>query len=433
MRVSTATIYDQGVFNIQRNQSELLKVQEQVSTGRRVLTPADDPVSASRALEVSQSKAITAQFARNTESATAAIGLTENSLQRYTTLLQDVKVLAVNAGNGSLTPNDRKSIATELRERYGELLGIANTTDSNGLFLFSGYRGATQPFTETAPGTVAYNGDQGSREIQIGASAQVAVSAAGSEVFQRIRTGNGTFQTAAGAANTGTGVVDAGVVRDATAWAAPGNPGSFEVRFFRDSAVPSVTTYDIVDTVNNLSLTTGAAPAAGPYLRTFQPGAAIVGARQTPPDTNPAPFDFGFQLSVQGQPATGDAFSVTSSTEQDVFSTVWNLIQALESSQAGATGATRVTNAVNTALTELDNALEVNLTVRAGVGARMRQIDTAKSGADDLQLQYERTLSQLTDLDYNKAISELTFQQVSLEAAQKSFLRVQGLSLFQFL
>jgi flagellar hook-associated protein 3 FlgL len=280
---------------------------------------------------------------------------------------------------------------------------------------------------------VAYNGDQGSREIQIGASAQVAVSAAGSEVFQRIRTGNGTFQTAAGAANTGTGVVDAGVVRDATAWAAPGNLGSFEVRFFRDSAVPSVTTYDIVDTVNNLSLTTGAAPAAGPYLRTFQPGAAIVGARQTPPDTNPAPFDFGFQLSVQGQPATGDAFSVTSSTEQDVFSTVWNLIQALESSQAGATGATRVTNAVNTALTELDNALEVNLTVRAGVGARMRQIDTAKSGADDLQLQYERTLSQLTDLDYNKAISELTFQQVSLEAAQKSFLRVQGLSLFQFL
>lgn len=92
MRVSTATIYDQGVFNIQRNQSELLKVQEQVSTGRRVLTPADDPVSASRALEVSQSKAITAQFARNTESATAAIGLTENSLQRYTTLLQGYRV-----------------------------------------------------------------------------------------------------------------------------------------------------------------------------------------------------------------------------------------------------------------------------------------------------------------------------------------------------
>lgn len=433
MRVSTSSIFEQGVFNIQRNQSEWLKAQEQIASGRRVLTPSDDPVSASRSLEISQSKSIAEQFARNTESATAAIGLTEDALQRYTTLLQDVRVLAVNAGNGVLTANDRRSIATELRERYSELLGIANATDGNGLYLFSGYQGATQPFTETAPGTVAYNGDQGSREIQTSASARIAVSQAGSEVFQRIRTGNGTFQTAAAAANTGTGVVDAGVVRDAAAWAAPGNPGSFEVRFFRDSAVPPVTTYDIVDTVNNVSLTTGVAPAAGPYLRTFQPGAAIVGARQAPPDTNPTAFDYGFQLSVQGQPASGDTFQVTRSTEQDAFSTVWNLIQALESGQSGAAGNTRLSNAANTALTELDNALEVNLTARAAVGARMRQIDAAKDGADDLQLQYERTLSQLTDLDYNKAISQLTFQQVRLEAAQKSFLRVQGLSLFQFL
>lgn len=434
MRVSTSTIFDQGVFNIQRNQADLLKLQEQISSGRRVLTPADDPVSAGRSLELSQSKALAEQFARNTESATAAIGLAEGALQRYTSLLQDVRVLAVNAGNGALTASDRRSVATELRERYAELLGIANATDGNGLYLFSGYQGATRPFTETAPGTVAYNGDQGSREIQTGPSALIAVSEAGSEVFQRIRTGNGSFETAAAAANSGTGVVDAGLVRDAAAWDSPGNPGSFEVRFFRDAAaVPPVTTYDIVDTVNNVSLTTGAAPAAGPFLRTFQPGAAIVGGRQAPPDTNPAAFDFGFQLSIQGQPASGDSFTVTRSAEQDVFSTVWNLIEALESSKPGAVGNARLSNDVNTALTELDNALEVNLTARAAVGARMRQIENDKASADDLKLQYERTLSQLTGLDYSKAISDLTLQQFSLEAAQKSFLRVQGLSLFQFL
>lgn len=434
MRVSTSTLFEQGVLNIQRGQSGLLRLQEQIATGRRVLTPSDDPVAAARGLEVSQSRAVAAQFERNAESASEAIGLAENSLQRYTALLQDVKTLAVNGGNGALTPSDRKSIASELRQRYAELLGVANATDGNGLYLFSGYQGTTQPFTEAVPGTVVYNGDQGSREIQIGPSRQVAVSEAGSDVFQRIRTGNGSFQTAAAAGNTGTGVVNGGLVRDAAAWASSGNPGSFEVRFFRDAtAVPPVTTYDVVDTVNNVSLTTGAAPGAGPYLRAYQPGAAIVVARQAPPDTNPAAFDFGFELSVEGEPATGDTFTVVASTEQDVFTTVWNLIGALEASEATPAGNTRLANSINTALTELDNALDVNLTVRGAVGARMREIETAKAAAADLQLQHDRTLSRLTDLDFARAISDLTFQQVRLEAAQKSFQRVQGLSLFNFL
>ncbi len=193
MRVSTSTIFDQGVFNIQRNQADLLKLQEQISSGRRVLTPADDPVSAGRSLELSQSKALAEQFARNTESATAAIGLAEGALQRYTSLLQDVRVLAVNAGNGALTASDRRSVATELRERYAELLGIANATDGNGVYLFSGYQGATRPFTETAPGTVAYNGDQGSREIQTRSLQQFAGRVFTRLVRNLIRTVIGCF------------------------------------------------------------------------------------------------------------------------------------------------------------------------------------------------------------------------------------------------
>jgi flagellar hook-associated protein 3 FlgL len=75
----------------------------------------------------------------------------------------------------------------------------------------------------------------------------------------------------------------------------------------------------------------------------------------------------------------------------------------------------------------------VSLRVRASVGARAKEVDTARNAAADLAQQYATTLSQLQDLDYAKAISDLTFQQVSLEAAQKSFLRVQGLSLFEYI
>jgi flagellar hook-associated protein 3 FlgL len=434
MRVSTSTIFDQGVFNIQRGQAALIRTQEQIAAGRRVLTPADDPVVAARGLEVSQAKAITEQYARNTESATAAIGLEDNALARYTATLQDIRTLAVNAGNGALTPDDLKSIATEIRGRYAELLGTANATDGNGLYLFSGYQGTTPPFVEAAPGSVTYNGDQGQRLVQVGPSRQVAVSDAGSEIFQAIRTGNRTFETAASAGNSGTGIVSPGLVRDAAAWAAPGNPQHFEVRFFVDStAQPPVTTYDIVDTVNNLSLTTGAAPAPGPYLRTYQPGASIVLARQAPPDTNPANFDYGIELTVTGEPATGDTFTVAPSVNQDVFATVYDLITALEAAGPGATSRTALSNALNTALGNIDNAIDVSLRVRASVGARAKEVDTARNAAADLAQQYATTLSQLQDLDYAKAISDLTFQQVSLEAAQKSFLRVQGLSLFEYI
>lgn len=434
MRVSTNTIFEQGIFNIQRNQAQLIKQQEQLATGRKVLTPSDDPVASARALEVSQSKAITEQYSRNGDSAKTAIQLEEEALGRYTSLLQDVKTLAVNAGNGAMTPDDLKSLATELRGRYEELLGIANTTDGNGLYLFSGYQGATRPFSEVSPGNVAYAGDQGQRLIQIGPSRQVPVSDSGSDIFQSVRTGNRTFENAASPANTGTAVIDVGTIRDRAAWNATGNPQNFEVRFHVDSSTtPNVVTYDIVDTVNNVSLTTGAAPAAGPYLRQYQSGAAINIARQSPPDTNPTAFDYGIEVSINGDPATGDRFTIAPSAGQDIFKTMYDMITALESTGANSTDRTRLTNALNNAQSNLDNALDVASSVRASVGARMKEIETGQAAAEDLKLQYDTTLSNLQDLDYAKAISELSFQQIALEAAQKTFVNIQGLSLFNFL
>jgi flagellar hook-associated protein 3 FlgL len=434
MRVSTNTVYEQGVFNILQGQSRLLKTQDQISTGRRVLTPADDPVAASRALEVSQSQAVNAQYMRNADSAESAIALQEEALTRYTRLLQDVKTLAVNAGNGALSSRELKNIASELRGRYDELMGIANTTDSNGLYLFSGYQGSTKPFMETSPGQVAYYGDEGKRLIQIGPSRDVPVSFSGADVFQRVRDGNGTFVTAASATNVGTGVITAGSVRDRAVWDALGNPKNFEIRFAVDSStVPATTTYDIVDTVNNVSLTTGLAPAAGPYPRTYTSGAAIPVSTQAPPDTNPVPFDYGIDFAISGAPADGDTFAVTPSGTKDIFATLDELITTLETAGPGATLNTRLTNALNTAQNSLDNALDVNLTVLAAVGAYAKEVDINRSAAEDLDLQFATQLSGLRDLDYADAITRLTYQQVSLEAAQKSFLRIQELSLFALL
>lgn len=433
MRISTSTIYDLGVGSIQQQTSSLIKVQQQVATGRRILTPADDPVGASRVLEVGQSKALNQQYDVNTDSASSNLGLEDTILSGVTNLIQDVRTLTVSAGNATLNHSNLAGLAAELRGRYQELLGFANSTDGNGQYMFSGYQGSTTPFSETAPGSVTYNGDQGQRLLQISPSRQIAISDSGLDIFQRIKNGNGTFITAATTTNTGTGLVSPGTVLDPAKWNAAANNKDFTVNFYVDNSLtPPRTSYDIVDNVAGLSLLTGLAPAVPVpgvgFPRTYTSGSTISLKSQ---GAEP-PFDYGAELSIQGNPASGDSFTVKASTNESMFTTLNNLITALESANVPTEG-TKLTNNLNTALSNLDNGLDQVLTVRASVGARLKEIESVKSNGQDIALQYEQTISNLQDLDYAKALSDLTRQQAGLEAAQKSFIKIQGLSLFNFI
>lgn len=410
MRISTSTIYDLGVASIQQQTSSLVKLQQQISTGRRILTPADDPVAAARVLEVSQSKALNQQYDVNTDTAISALEMEETALASLGNLMADVRTLVISAGNPAMSQSNLASMATELRGRYQELMGISNTTDSNGQYMFSGYKGSTQPFSEISPGTVVYNGDQGQRLIQISPSRQIAVSDAGLDVFMQIKNGNGVFVTAASATNTGTGLVSPGTVLDPAMWAAVADKNLTVTFAVDNTVVPPVTTYDVADT-------------AGPILS---------GQPYTSGGTIDLSATHGIQFAVTGVPANGDTFSVNASTNESIFTTINNLISALETAVVPS-NQTVLMNNLNTALTNLDNGLDKVLTVRASVGARMNEIDSVKSSGQDVALQYDQTLSGLQDLDYARAISDLTRQQVGLEAAQKSFLKIQELSLFNYI
>lgn len=435
IRFSTKTVFEQGVFNLQRSQADVFRTQDQISTGRRVRTPSDDPVTAARALEVEQSRAISKQYQRNNDSAQAALSASENAISNAIALLQDVRTVAVNAGNGALSSNELKSLAAELRGRYQELLGIANSTDGNGLYLFSGYQGTTRPFSETTPGSVAYAGDQGSRLIRISASREIPSSDPGSDIFQRIKNGNGTFVTEAGEDNTGSGVIGPGTVSSPIAWDHDANPRDFTVRFHVDSTmIPPVTTYDIVDNLSGDSLLTGtAAAASGPYLRTYTEDGTIALRRQVPPDTNASDFDYGAEFTIKGSPATDDQFTIQASRNEDVFTTLYNLIETLESASSGAAANALLANGINTALSNFDRDIDNLLRVQVGIGVRLRESDDAYTSQEDLVGQYDETLSDLRDLDYAKAISDLARQQLTYEAAQKTFAQVQTLSLFQYI
>ncbi len=396
MRVSSGMIFDAGVQSMQKQSAALLSTQQQVASGRRILSPSDDPVAAARALEVSQAQSSNSQYLLNQKAAGEALGLQDGALTSVTDLIQAARTLAVQAGSPVLNASDRQSIAGELRERFDELLGLANGKDAGGQSLFAGYMGGTTPFAGSVAGGVAYAGDSGQRMLQVSASRQIAISDAGSDVFMRIRSGNGTFSTAAAATNAGSGVIDAGSVVGAFV------PDTYTITFA--PAGPGLN-YTVTGTVSGVV-------AAG----AFQSGQAMV-------------FN-GASVAITGTPAATDQFTVTSSTGQSLFATLANLITAIEAPVSG--GNTLLSNRLGSALRNLDQAQDNILAVRAAVGARQNEVDALASAGADLDLQYAQVLSRLQDVDYAEALSRLTQQQTYLEAAQKSFLKVSGLSLFNF-
>ncbi|MBU0601783.1 MAG: flagellar hook-associated protein FlgL [Gammaproteobacteria bacterium] len=427
MRISTNTIYDMGTAGLIRQSSDLYRTQQQLSTGRRVLAPSDDPVAASRALEIDQSKAINDQFAVNRRDAASSLGFAESQIYIAEDILSTVRARVVQAGSAALGDEDRKAIATDLRAMFSELMGIANSRDASGDYLFAGYKSTTQPFSGSVEAGVSYAGDDGQREAQVGSNRRLAVSDSGNDVFMRVPSGNGRFALTPDSNNRGTAVLDAGSVTDMATWNDPANPGDFNIVF---DVSGGVTTYDIIDNVSGNSLLTGAAPGGAPLPRTFQPG-DVISLRSSGAEP---PFNYGARFSMTGAPADGDSVNLKISSSQSVFETLGDVIKALETPASGdAVALAKISNAVGSALSNIDQATDVLLSAHARIGSRTNELDALDSLGEEVNLQFETALSGLRDLNYTEAISRFTQQQAYLQAAQQSFLKMSGLSLFNYI
>lgn len=406
MRISTSTIYDTNVASLNQQQARLLQTQQQISTGRRVLTPSIDPAAAAQALEVTQADATNAQYTVNRTAVRNTLSLMDATLQGVTTTIQDIQTSAVSAGNPMFSNADRQTVATDLTGRLQDLLSLANGTDGIGNSLFAGFQGKTLPFSNTAAG-YAYFGDGGQKLMQVSDTRQIGATQSGADIFMRIKNGNGVFATQAAAANTGSGVASIGSVANPALLT--GN--NYSVAF---TVAAGVTTYSVNNTTTGL-------PVAGMTAQPYTSGQTIG-------------FD-GMQLDIQGTPATGDQFTVTPSTNVSIFKTVSDLITALKTplTPGNAAQAATLTSSLNTAMNNLDRGLNNVLTANGAVGSSLKEVDATQMTGDSLALQYKQTLSQLQDTDMNKAASDLAQQQIGLQAAQKSFVQVSNLSLFTYM
>lgn len=403
MRVSTAYFTQRGLNSMLEQQNRLAEIQEQISSGKRLLTPSDDPTGAAQILRLEQALSVTDQYQRNSENALNRLTLEESTLDGVQNSLIRIREIAIQGTNSTIGNTDRKALAQEVRELLNEMVSLANTKDANQEYLFSGYKVTTKPFAEAADGSFVYSGDQGQRALQISSDRKINDSDSGNNVFVNIKNGNGTFQVNNNALNNGTGVFDVGQVVDPTAYVADtytitigGSAGNL--------------TYGVTGAASGVVIAAGTAYSSGGSIQ----------------------FN-GIQTGITGTPAVGDTFTVSPSSTQDMFTSVQNLVTALETTTASAAGQADILNLINPALSEIDLAFENVSQVRTNVGARLKTIDDQINMNEGFKIELSSTLSKVKDLDIAQAAVELQSRLISLEAAQTTYTRIQGLSLFDHL
>lgn len=405
LRISTSQFYRQSAINMGERQVALAKVQQQMATGKRLLTNSEEPVSSARLLNLNEELGRYDQYQRNTDLANGRLNVEETSLEGADEVLQYARELVVQANNAPLNNNDRRDIATQIRQLHGELVGLANTQDGNGEYLFAGFQSRTQPFVLNGNRQAIYQGDQGQRLIKAGPSFDVPVSDSGAEVFQGAMNGNGRFQVAATVGNAGTGTIDVGNVTDPVVFAAT-QTHSYTLTF------TSATTF----TVNDDTAGAAVLPASWDYV-----------------DGQALTFN-GMQTAITGTPASGDAFTIQPATRQDLFATLDKLATALETAADQPPANTAQFNqAMANGLAELDQGLDHLTGIRAKIGARMNALDDQQNTNGDFAVHLKQTISDIGDLDYAEAATRLSQEMLVLQAAQQSFIKIKDLSLFNYM
>lgn len=404
IRISSQQIFSDGISRLQALNVGLNSTQQQISTGKRVNNPSDDPVAAARILKLDHELSRIQTYQRNVDLADNRLKQEESALERSIDVIQRVRELTVQAGNGALSANDRSSIASELEQRLGQLATIANTRDASGEYVFSGFQSSVKAFEQSPSGGSVYQGDEGQRDLEVDDGVTVAISDNGKDIFVNIAaaiTGENT-SVSSGAAISGVSLVNKADLQAAY-------PGSF----------PSDISVQI-DETGNLTAYNSAGDPLPVTPAAYQSGESFEVV--------------GVQATVTGPlPAAGnvDVYTLEINKKQSVFGTIENLISGLNNiDKRNTDGQTEYRDLIAHSLTNLDNAQETVLLKQTELGGRMSALESTRTFLGDSSLYTSEIRARLQDVDYAEAISNLSFQSFVLQAAQQSFARVSQLSLF---
>jgi flagellar hook-associated protein 3 FlgL len=395
MRIATITFQQNATSQMQQLQSDLAKTQNDLATGTRLHSAADDPAAVAQVNQLNVQMSASQQYVTNGNYATSTLQLEEQAMSDATNVLQGARDLAVQANDASLSDSQRADIAAQLTQQLQNLVAIGNRVDGSGNQIFAGNASTTVPFSQSG-NTVTYSGSAQVSQVQIAPNQRISAGDTGASVFMNIPAGNGTFTTSGAATNTGTGSIGVGAVTTPSAWV----PDTYTIAF------TSPTDYTVTNSAGT-TVTTGNA---------FKDGDSIS-------------FN-GVQIPITGTPAAGDSFTVAKAGTASAFSTLASLIGTLSDPTLSSA---QISSKIGGSLQQIDNAIANMSNVSTSVGARINSITSSQSAAQALQTNLTTVVSHLSDTDYAAAITKLNTEEVSLQAAQESYASIAKLSLFNYL
>jgi len=412
MRISSMQQFQQGVNGILKNQEIVNRSQQQISSGKSILTPADDPIASTRILQLQQDIALREQYADNLIASKNHQNHEEVALEAVIENLQKIRTLTIQSGNGATTKDDRGFIAAEIEERLKSVVDLLNTRDASNVYIFSGFKGEEMPFVERAGGGYSFEGDQGQRELQISANASVKVNDSGEDLFVNIPSANNTFYTQDNPENIGTGVINVGYISDQD------ELDSFYPEDF----------YIEINSDNELT-----PPQENYSVRRRSDDRAVDGLSTIPFSAGSDIIFAGISVKVSGKPEPGDTFLINSSEKQSVTDTIQMLVEGLREFDDSVAGGDQINELVSATLTNIDSSITKISTTRSEIGARLNSIESVDNFQQDLELVSQEALSTLQDLDFAEAVSRLSLESFLLEASQQTYSKVNSLSLFNYL
>jgi flagellar hook-associated protein 3 FlgL len=395
MRIATITFQQNATNQMGNLQSDLAKTQNDLATGTRLHTAADDPAAMSQVNSLNVQMSASQQYVTNGNYATSTLQLEEQAMSDATNTLQSARDLAIQANDPALSAAQRADIAAQLTQQLQDLMSIGNRVDGSGNQLFAGTASGSVPFVMNGT-TVAYLGSDKVSQIQVGPNQRLSAGDTGASVFMNIPAGNGTFTTSGAATNTGTGSIGVGTVTNAAAWV----PDTYTIAF------TSPTDYTVTNSTGTVVAT----------VNSFKDGDSIS-------------FN-GVQIPLTGTPAAGDSFTVAKAGTASAFDTLQSLVTTLNDTTLNSA---QISSRIGGALRQIDNAISNMTNVSAAVGARINSITSSQGAAQALQTNLTTAVSQLSDTDYAAAITKLNTEEVSLQAAQQSYASISQLSLFKYL
>lgn len=412
MRISTNQIFNSSLQRLLRTQQQLVTDEQKLQEQTKILTPADDPAGAATVLRLNARVALNEQYSENADKVTSSLGRQEAVLEGITSALQRAQTLAVQAGSGALSEQDKNAVGTELAGIEQEVFDLMNSKDEFGNYLFSGFQGDKQtvqfvPGTGTGQfpyGQYVYGGDDGSRELQVSESLKLAVSTSGQEVFESAELRPGfTAPTTTGAAS-----VESVKITDRN---------TFD-NFYDNNYVAS-------DNGNNdfqIDITAGAPDT----YEIFQDGVSVATGNYT--DGQPIQFQ-GAEITLNNAVGESVNFSFRE-PKGNVLSSLRALSQALMSGNKSADELQQF-NAdfgehAESALNQISGA-------RSKIGSRQNLAESIQSAIGAQNIADQQTMEDVAGLDLAEGISNLTQTETRLQAIQSTFSRVSNLSLFDYL